>query len=115
MAWTRVGSGGVVLCLCEVCVWILCVDGRSRFLYIVLGRYMCILGLPIVQSCYALSISAAYHVLFAGGEFFDTICTAVCQNRCGSSTTCRLCRLDPHVLSSTCSICIIYLICFVIC
>ena len=22
----------VVLCLCEVCVWILCVDGRSRYL-----------------------------------------------------------------------------------
>ena len=39
-AWTRVGSGGVVLCLCEVSVWILCVDGRSRYLCIVLGGYL---------------------------------------------------------------------------
>ena len=31
----------MVLCLCEVCVWILCVDGRSRYLCIVLGRYLC--------------------------------------------------------------------------
>ena len=31
------GSGGVVLCLCELRVRILCVDGRSRYLYIVLG------------------------------------------------------------------------------
>ena len=27
------GWGGVVLCLCEVWVWIICVDGRSRYLY----------------------------------------------------------------------------------
>ena len=45
-AWTRVGSGGVVLCLCEVGVWILCVDGRSRYLCIVLGGYLHILGAP---------------------------------------------------------------------
>ena len=43
------GSGGVVLCLCEVRVWILCVDGRSRYLCIVLGGR------------------------------FDTICIAVCD------------------------------------
>ena len=36
-ALTRVGSGVVVLCLCEVWVWILCVDRRSRYLCIVLG------------------------------------------------------------------------------
>ena len=35
-------EGWVVLCLCEVRVWILCVDGRSRYLCIVLGGYMCI-------------------------------------------------------------------------
>ena len=34
------GSSGVVLCLCEVLVWILCVDGRSRYLCIVLGGYL---------------------------------------------------------------------------
>ena len=33
-----------MLCLSEVRVWILCVDGRSRYLYIVLGRYLRILG-----------------------------------------------------------------------
>ena len=31
------GSGGVVLCLCEVRVWIICVDGRSMYLCIVPG------------------------------------------------------------------------------
>ena len=30
---------------------------------------------------------------------FDTICTAVCD-RCDSSTACRLCRLEPHLLHS---------------
>ena len=39
-AWTRVWSGGVVFCLYEVRVWILCVDGRSRYLCIVLGGYL---------------------------------------------------------------------------
>ena len=33
--WER--WGGVVLCVCEVCVWIICVDGRSWYLCIVLG------------------------------------------------------------------------------
>ena len=40
MAWTRVGRGEVVVCLCEVRFWILCVDGRSRYLCIVLGGYL---------------------------------------------------------------------------
>ena len=39
-AWTMVGSGGVVLCLYEVLFWIICVDGRSRYLCIVLGGYL---------------------------------------------------------------------------
>ena len=33
-------EGWVVLCLCEVRVWIICVDGRSRYLCIVLGGYL---------------------------------------------------------------------------
>ena len=37
------GSGGVVLCLCEMWVWILCVDGSSRYLCIVIGGYLRIL------------------------------------------------------------------------
>ena len=32
-------GSGRVLCLCEMWVWILCVDGRSRYLCIVLGGY----------------------------------------------------------------------------
>ena len=60
-AWTR--SGGVVLCLCELWVWIHCVDGRSRYLDIVLGGYLCILGAPSVQSqCCTVCISAPYRV-----------------------------------------------------
>ena len=48
------GSGRVLWCY----VWILCVDGRSRYLYIVLGGYLHILGAPSVQCC-TLSISAS--------------------------------------------------------
>ena len=44
----RVWNGGVVM---YVRVWIICVDGRSRYLYIVLGGYMRILGASSVQSC----------------------------------------------------------------
>ena len=40
-------------------VWIICVDGRSRYLYTVLGGYLRILGAPSVQSCDILSISAS--------------------------------------------------------
>ena len=37
----RPGSGEVGWCyVCEVRVWILCVDGRSRYLCIVLGGYL---------------------------------------------------------------------------
>ena len=38
--WLGVWRGGVVLCLYEVRVWILCVDGRSRYMYIVIGGYL---------------------------------------------------------------------------
>ena len=31
-------------------------------------------------------------------EGFDTICTAVC-NRCDRYTACRLCRLEPEIMS----------------
>ena len=37
---------------------------------------------------------SAHPLLGSGG--FGTICTAVCQNRCDSSTTCRLCRPEPY-------------------
>ena len=38
--WTMVWRGVVVLCLCEMLVWIICVDGRSRYLCFVLGGYL---------------------------------------------------------------------------
>ena len=43
-------DGWVVLCLCELCVRIICIYGRSRYLYIVLGRYLHILSAHNVQS-----------------------------------------------------------------
>ena len=58
--WDRIWEGGVVLILCElrvVSLDILCC--RSRYLYIVLGGYLCILGSPSGQSCCTLSISAS--------------------------------------------------------
>ena len=52
----------VVQCLCELRVRILCVDNRSRYMYIVLGGYLRNLCARSVQSCCTLSISASYHV-----------------------------------------------------
>ena len=45
------GGWGVVMSVC--------VDGRSRYLYIVLGGYLHILGAPSVQFCCTFSISAS--------------------------------------------------------
>ena len=49
-----VWKDGMVLCLCELLVWILCVDVTSRYLYTVLGGYLHILDAPSVQSCCTL-------------------------------------------------------------
>ena len=73
-SWMNMGKVGYVCVFVEV-VWvvlgggewmgglgdglILCVDGRSRYLYIVLDGYRCILGAPSVPSCFTLSISAS--------------------------------------------------------
>ena len=54
VAWVRVWKGGVVLG-----VWIICVGGRCKYLYIVLGGFLRILGAPSVQSCCTLSIYAS--------------------------------------------------------
>ena len=42
-----------------LCVWSLCVDGRSRYLYIVLDVFRHNLGAPSVQLCCPLWISAS--------------------------------------------------------
>ena len=49
----------LVLCLCELRVRILCVDGRSRYLYIVLGGYLliywctqCSILLHLIDICF---------------------------------------------------------------
>ena len=60
------GLEGWCYVLCELWVRIICVDGRSRYLYIVLGEYLRILGAPSVQSCCTLSISTYYHVFVYG-------------------------------------------------
>ena len=41
----------------------MCVDGRPRYLYIVLGGYLRIFGAHSVQSCCILTIYVSYHVL----------------------------------------------------
>ena len=38
--WTRVWKGGVMLCQCELRVRIVCIDGRFRYLYFVIGGYL---------------------------------------------------------------------------
>ena len=67
----------VGLCRYELWVRILCVDRRSRCMYIVLGGYMCILGAPSVQSCCTLSITASYHV-FVYGRYCKSRLVYVC-------------------------------------
>ena len=49
-------------------VWILCLDGGSWYLCIVLGQggYLHILGGPSIQSCCTISISASYCVFVCG-------------------------------------------------
>ena len=58
-----------------------CVDGRSRYLCIVLGGYLRILGALGVLSCCNLSISASYRVF-------------VCGRYCKSRLVCVLLDLD---------------------
>ena len=75
----RVWEGDVVLSLCLLRVWILCVDGRPRYLYIVLAAYLHILGAPIVQSCCTLSISANPNLYMsvadiANPDLFSCVC-----------------------------------------
>ena len=57
-AWARVWEGVVGIVMSQQCVvsLVLCVDDRFRFLYIVLGGFMRILGAPSVRSCCTLSI-----------------------------------------------------------
>ena len=43
-----------MLCLCELGVWIPCVDGRSRYLCIVLGGYLRIFNSSVAPYGYLL-------------------------------------------------------------
>ena len=61
-------GGVVVLWLFMWWVWIPCVDGRLRYLYIVLSGYLRILGAPSVQSCCTLSISTLPTVYLYVGD-----------------------------------------------
>ena len=58
-AETRFCERGVVLYMGVLCVWIICVDDRSGYLYFVIGGYLVILGAPSVHLCCTLSISAS--------------------------------------------------------
>ena len=55
-----------MLCLCELPFRIICVDSRSRYLYIVLGGYLRNLGAHSVQSSCTLWIYASYSVFVYG-------------------------------------------------
>ena len=59
VAWAWIWQGRVMLCLSALRVWIICVDGRNRYMYIVLDGYLRILGAPSVKSCGTLSRSAS--------------------------------------------------------
>ena len=49
LSCTRVWEGVVVLCICMVCVWMICVDGRSRYVY-------CAWRIPVHLRCNQCSI-----------------------------------------------------------
>ena len=49
-------KGWVVLCLCEMWVHILYVDGRSRYRYIVLGGYLGIFMWHHMDICFLICI-----------------------------------------------------------
>ena len=68
------GMEGVVLCLCELWVRILCEEGGSRYLYIVLGGNLRILGTPSMQSCCTLAMAASCHVLFMAYISIPDLC-----------------------------------------
>ena len=124
-----------MLCLCVLLVWILCVDGRSRYLYIVLGGFLRILlhlidicfltcsclwqisqiliclcvvvgpGLVSTSPAFIRSITshpAGLHGWFAQksviGREGSTQFAQGLPDRCNSSTTCRLCCLEPIYL-----------------
>ena len=67
--WVEFGPGSEKVRWCYVCVgceWILCVDSRSRYLYIVIGGYLRILGASSVQSCGTPLIYVSYCVFVYG-------------------------------------------------
>ena len=52
--------------MCVLRGWIICVDGRSRYLYNLVGGFLRFLGAPSVQSCCTLLIHASYRVFVCG-------------------------------------------------
>ena len=60
-------------------VWILCVSGRSRYLYIVLGGYLCISDAHSVQSCCTVSISASTVYLSVSDIANPYLCARGCR------------------------------------
>ena len=61
--WTRVWRGGVVLFLCEMCVWIICVDGWSR--------YLCICVLCMANTC-ASEVHPVFNLLHIIADIANT-------------------------------------------
>ena len=62
MAWSRVWEGVVVLCLCVLRIWILCGDGRSRYMCIVLVQtFLGVVGSGLVSTSPAFMRSSANH------------------------------------------------------
>ena len=119
---TRVWAGGVV-CQCVLWVSILCVEGRSRYLYNVLGGYLHILGAPGVQQYICLRATSQIQTFLCcqtwisldNDRFYEELCQpssgstqpafpkngGMCQHtlhsglpdHCHSSTVSRLCHL----------------------
>ena len=59
------GYERVMLCMCELSVWIMCVYCMSMYLHIVLGGYLRILGAPSDQSCCTLSMLPTVYLYVA--------------------------------------------------
>ena len=79
--WFGPGSGRMGWCYICVCCesGIFCGDGWSRYLCVVLGGYLCILGVCSVQFCCTISISDSQHVFVCSRYHKSRLSWCCCQ------------------------------------
>ena len=115
------GPDSCILCLVDIPVHLRCTQCSILLHLIDICFLPCIYLLQIsqIQTSLCVIVGPAFlhghlfcmatfpkKTLYWGYALFNTICTAVFQNRCDTSTTCRLCRWE--LCSPVCSVYPIY-------